>query len=273
MTVCIGAICEDGKAAVVAADKMVTFGPPMMLQTEPSVLKKIVSLTPECVILFSGSMPDGEDVIARARPGIAATKQPVSNIAEKVRGAYADFKKARVEETILRPLLGADFAQFQALVGQSSSSQILQQLVGMIMQHNLQLEALIAGTDDSGAHIFVIGHPGILQPVDTTGFAAIGSGGLHAMIALSLGPHSKTASLVETIHSVYEAKKAAEVAPGVGTMTDMAIIKGSSVCVADKPLFEALEGIRKERPSLSKNDRERLQGACDDCVSKQRPKV
>ena len=93
------------------------------------------------------------------------------------------------------------------------------------------------------------------------------------MIALSLGPHSKTASLVETIHSVYEAKKAAEVAPGVGTMTDMAIIKGSSVCVADKPLFEALEGIRKERPSLSKNDRERLQGACDDCVSKQRPKV
>jgi hypothetical protein len=39
MTVCIGAICEQGKAVVVAADRMMTFGPPMNLQAEGAVRK------------------------------------------------------------------------------------------------------------------------------------------------------------------------------------------------------------------------------------------
>jgi len=38
VTVGIGAICENGRTAVVAADKMVTFGNPMNLQTEPPAL-------------------------------------------------------------------------------------------------------------------------------------------------------------------------------------------------------------------------------------------
>lgn len=52
MTVCIGAICEDGNTAVVAADKMVTFGAPMSLQMEPATLKKITQLNSEPAVLL-----------------------------------------------------------------------------------------------------------------------------------------------------------------------------------------------------------------------------
>jgi hypothetical protein len=145
MTVCVGAMCDDGKSAVVAADKMVTFGPPMMMQTEPPVLRKIVTLTEESVFLFSGSVPDSEEMLSKVLSAIGKGKrQSISFIAETVKTAYAELKRKRVEETILKPLLGADFGQFQALAAQSAASQILQQVLGMIAQHNLQSEALVA---------------------------------------------------------------------------------------------------------------------------------
>src|SRR6266571_56580 len=146
MTVCVGAICDGGKAAVVAADKMVTFGPPMLLQTEPPVLSKVNKLTEQAVLLFSGAVPDGEAIMGTVLPSIKATApgaQKVAGIGEVVKQAYVALKRKRVEDTILMPLLGADYDRFQALVAQSPSSALLTQTMGLIMQHNLQLDVLL----------------------------------------------------------------------------------------------------------------------------------
>jgi 20S proteasome alpha/beta subunit len=61
LTVCIGAICESGHTIVVAADRMMTYGAPMNLQVEMAV-RKIVPLTDTTAVLFSGSVPDGENL-------------------------------------------------------------------------------------------------------------------------------------------------------------------------------------------------------------------
>ena len=268
MTVCVGAICENGTAAVVAADKMVTFGPPMMLQTEPPTLKKIVKITNESVFLFSGSVPDSEEILSTVFSKLGkGQRQPVAKIAETVKVAYADLKRKRVEETILKPILGADFPQFQALAAQSAASQILQQVVGMIAQHNLNAEALIAGVDDSGSHLFMVGHPGLLIQVETTGYAAIGTGGLHAAVRLSLAQHTKLAPLVDTIYNVYEAKKSADVAPGVGKLTDLAVIKAGKVMFAEQDVFKALEKAHREKPSLTAEEQQELKKVCDELTN------
>jgi 20S proteasome alpha/beta subunit len=264
MTVCIGAICEDGKAAVVAADKMVSFGPPIMLQTDASTFKKITPISEKCAILFSGSVSDGEEVLARSKMSLATIQKPtIVQVAGVVRLAYASLKRDRTEETILRPMLGLDFAQFQALITQAASSQILQQFVGLIAQHNLQLDLLVAGSDDTGTHLCVVSHPGVLSPMDTIGFVAIGSGGTHAAVSMALGKHPKSASLMDTVHSVYEAKKAAEVAPGVGTLTDMAIIKDGKVVMVGADLLNKLDTMSKAKPSLTDVERQSLKEACD----------
>ena len=118
-------MCNGGKAIVVAADRMMTYGAPMSLQTEPPV-KKIFPLTKTAALLFSGSVPDGEDVANGVKAKIAGVhQQPISTIAEYTKTAYVELKKKRVEEQILRPLLGVDFAGFQPLVAQSTASQIL----------------------------------------------------------------------------------------------------------------------------------------------------
>lgn len=75
MTVGVGAICENGQVAVVAADRMVTFGVPMNLQTEPPI-KKIVKIIDGVAIVFSGSVPDGETIVSNTKDKAAGSKKP-----------------------------------------------------------------------------------------------------------------------------------------------------------------------------------------------------
>jgi len=159
--------------------------------------------------------------------------------------------------------LGANFKDFQELAAKSPASQLLQQIAGSILQHNLQADLLVVGMDDSGAHVFAITHPGTLIPLETTGFGAVGSGGVHAGVRMSLAQHTKDASLVETVYNVYESKRAAEVAPGVGKMTDLAIIKDGRICFAGQDVLKELENAHKEKPALSAEERATLEKVCD----------
>jgi Proteasome subunit len=212
MTVCIGAICDDGKSIVVAADRMMTYGPPMNLQVEAAV-RKIIPLSDNAVLLFSGSVPDGEGVANGTKALMQGGNVGLKQVTEFAARTYQDIKKKRVEDTILRPLMGIDFTQFQQLVSQSASSQVLGQLLGMIMQHNLNLDVMIAGIDEGVGHLGIVTHPGMALPMDTVGTSAIGSGGLHASVRLNLGRQTREINLSETIFAVYEAKRASEVAP------------------------------------------------------------
>lgn len=267
MTVCICAICDSGKSVVVAADRQVTFGPPLSLQTELPSDRKIHGLTSTIVALYSGHVPDGEEIISKVKGQIPPSQKIlVNDIAEKVKTAYIDLKRKRQEETILRPWLGTDFQTFQQMLAGAALSTGLQQIMGALMQHSLGLDVLVAGLDDTGAHLHVATNPGVLLPLDTLGYAAIGTGGLHASIRLTLGKQSKLCKLAETVYNVYEAKKAAEVAPGVGQETDMDIISNGKIATLKKSSVERLVKLHKERPGLSETEIKELEQECKQYV-------
>jgi 20S proteasome alpha/beta subunit len=190
---------------------MMTYGAPMNLQVEMAV-RKIVPLTDTTAILFSGSVPDGESFISRTRAKILATGHSVQEIVTAAVSSYQEMKHQRVEDLILKPLFGVDFPGFQRLITESSASQILQQALGMISQHNMNLDILVAGFAGGEAHLTALTNPGIALPIDTIGSTAIGSGGLHANVRLSLGKQTRTISFPDTVFNVYGAKVAAEVA-------------------------------------------------------------
>jgi 20S proteasome alpha/beta subunit len=244
---------------------MMTFGAPMNLQAEGAV-RKIIPLSDGHVLLFSGSVPDAEAVAngtkGLTQQGSVSLKQ-VSDFAAK---SYQDLKRRKVEDSILRPLMGIEFAQFQQLVSQSASSQVLAQMLGMISQHNLNLDLMLAGVDEDGGHIAVVTHPGTSLLMDTVGMSAIGSGGLHALVRLSLGKQTRDLSVSETIFNVYEAKRASEVAPGVGKVTDIAVLSGRKINFLPDPAFEVLKSIVRERPALVGAELERLRAACGDAI-------
>ena len=108
-----------------------------------------------------------------------------------------------------------------------------------IINTSFNLDIIIAGVDDDGAHLYGIRDPGVADCFDSLGFHAIGIGALHALstLALTYDPNVKQEDMVKRIHSI---KKSTEVAPGVGEMTDISIITENGIEDVDlKELEEA----------------------------------
>jgi hypothetical protein len=83
------------------------------------------------------------------------------------------------------------------------------------------VEALIIGSDDNHAQIYGVDSRGMITCYNDVGFAAIGIGGWHARSRLmQLGYHNNL-TLAPALAAIFDAKKAAQIAPGVGDNTDM----------------------------------------------------
>src|SRR5262245_36543401 len=80
MTVCIAAICENGKMIVVAADRMFTASAPLNLEFEPPI-SKIELLSSRCVAMAAGASLAAAEVIDTAREKSAITGGQVLQIA------------------------------------------------------------------------------------------------------------------------------------------------------------------------------------------------
>src|SRR5690554_6555622 len=81
MTVGIGAICDDGKAIVMAADRLCTVGEAGLV-TELGV-KKLIPLTPHVMVTVTGTIQDSEYVSERLRHASnLLTEQSVHRVAK-----------------------------------------------------------------------------------------------------------------------------------------------------------------------------------------------
>jgi 20S proteasome alpha/beta subunit len=107
---------------------------------------------------------------------------------------------------------------------------MLPQILGSIdhdmMRFNYATDFLIAGVDDTGAHLFHLTNPGgTTNSFENIGFTSIGSGQLAALQSMIGFAHTPAKELMDTIFAVYASKRRAEAAPGVGYDTDMMVIR------------------------------------------------
>ena len=95
--------------------------------------------------------------------------------------------------------------------------------------------------------MFVIGNPGgAFNDFGQLGYIAIGSGGLHAVQSMIGFSHTSSHTLSQTVFAVYVSKRRAEVAPGVGKDTDLAIITNSGIAHLTVEQLNSLEELREE---------------------------
>lgn len=252
MTICIATICDKGACVVVGVDRMFTFGPPLNIEFEPP-LSKIDPLSTACVALASGNSVYAYELIRRTQCKFAAGKlASVMDLANTMKEEYALFRDEKIEETVVRANFGQDFVSFRLRGGLlpgylQMQPAIYQQIVVQTNQFDLGLDLIVSGVDTTGGHIFYVGHPGTFGNFDKLGYTAIGSGAIHAVAGLSLGGQTPNSSSAETLYSVYSAKRSAEVAPGVGKETDIAIIRKEEIWHATKPLLAELEKAHNQR--------------------------
>jgi len=245
MTVCIAATSAKKKAVVVASDRMLSAH---FLHLEFDHLNaKIDILGDSCVGLSAGdALPIGE--LFGAAYGVSTQLQnpQIGQIAERIKEAYIDLRKRRVEEQYFRPR-GITIDEFyqNGLIRQFPT-EVAMSLDDMVRRANFGVELIVAGVDGNGAHIFGIADPGIAASYDRVGYHAIGSGMSHALLGLVSANQHWANNINQTVFNVYCAKRQAEAAPGVGDAIDMRIVTRDGCRPLDEPQLSTLEETRKK---------------------------
>jgi hypothetical protein len=268
MTVCIAASCDSGRQVVVAADQMVTVGAPLNVEFEPP-LSKIEQMGASCVALGAGNTLYIAEILKQAREAYQnAQATPVTQIANAICQTYRRFRDERVEEQVVLPIVGPDFVSFRNRGGTlpaylQPQPAIYQQIVVQMSQFNLGVDIAIAGIDAGGSHIYYVGNPGTVASFEKLGYTSIGTGATHVAIKFVLELQHPNSTLAETLVSVYGAKKAAEVAPGVGQETEIKVISLDKIWTVPGELVALLKKAHSEREQKSKPDLTEIQKKYD----------
>jgi hypothetical protein len=224
MTVGIAAIGHRGKAVVVGADRMMSYGAPVWLEFDAHA-RKIARLTNHALVLSTGTASETIAIRKRVLIGEAPLGAlPISQIADKVKEAREDLRSEYAEKVYLRRAITGMTSEEFRKAASTGNSQILTDAYTKMGQLSFAIAFLICGIDADGAHIYTVDENVQTSSFLDIGFVAIGSGTFHATASLARSEHKKSASLPETIYRVYEAKKAAEMAAGVGKTTDIGVV-------------------------------------------------
>lgn len=244
MTICIGALCDEGQGVVACADHMVTGGDVQFEQAG----SKITKLTDRCIALTSGPALTHTDVFDRVRMAIRSQADPsIRQVVEEVKKAYSATRNERAEEKYLRPLGLSLQTYLQA------GSDLVFQLGRQITEFRLGLSIVIAGVDHTRGHLYIVKDPGTAECFDGLGFVTIGSGSRHAEATFIAHSYSRGFTVVEAAFVAFEARRRAESAPGVGNrLTDLIYI-GSEIREFNE---SALEGFQDACRKLRDNEDE-----------------
>lgn len=238
LTVCIAAVCDDGRIVLGASDRMLTSGD---IEFEPSVpagmpSSKILPLGGSLSIMTAGHAGLHAEIYEMLYPIVqseaAKHKDRGLPITEALRlyvECYNRAKLQRAASAVLAPfgLNHAAFLTKQEGMSESFLAGITQAMLDFQMPC---IEAIISGVDGPPlqmAHIYVLsngdGSTIDFRCDDSIGFAAIGIGARHAESQFMLAGHSRFSTFPETLLRLYSAKKKSEIAPGVGKETDIVL--------------------------------------------------
>ena len=246
MTICIATSCADGRAVVVASDRMLSA--PFLTVEFDHQDTKIDQIDKNCVALSSGDALCVQDILIGGLGAASHFQNPaIITLAEQIKHQFCEIRKQRVNEVILGPR-GIDFDSFyQGGMIARFPQDLAMLLDSQVQMHALGTTLLVAGVDDSGAHIYCIDDPGKIACFDRVGYHAIGSGHRHAVLKLvDLRQHQST-SINETIFNVFCAKRVAELAPGVGQATSMKVVFRTKTKSIDQTMLDGLEPAYREQ--------------------------
>ena len=246
MTICIAATCADQTAVVAASDRMVS-APFLTLEFDhPDA--KIDQLSRTCVGLTSGDALVATDLFTGFEGMISQLQNPdVLLIAEHVKQRFVDVRRKLIDERVFRPR-GISFIDFYSngLIT-ALPPDLAMFLDNQVQQGQLEASVIVAGVDGSGSHIHGIDDPGTSSCFDRLGYHAIGSGYRHALLYLATAQQHWSASINQTVHNVYEAKKQAELAQGVGDTTELRVITENGVRSLTQSGLKDLEKLHELR--------------------------
>ncbi|MGA3093685.1 MAG: hypothetical protein ABSD75_34315 [Terriglobales bacterium] len=222
MTTCVAAVCAEGNAIILVADKMIGVG---YIESELEITK-MRPLHKDWWMLFAGDdIGPVFDIVDLVKNKLKQDSQvSIGDVQEAVRNAFAEKRLAMASTLYLTPI-GWDIERFN-----NEGNQLLpnfEEIQTKIDNYELSIELLIAGFDNGKGCVFtLVGYGkgrGLTDRFDIPGFAAIGSGSTVAVYMMYYRDLSAKTSIREAVYYALEAKYSGEQAGGVGASTDLFI--------------------------------------------------
>jgi len=250
MTVGIAAICqeENGPKVILAADRMITTGQNPQIEYEHTRSKiqtvwnnDIVT----CMAVASGTVSFIEGFFERLSEKLEDDDPPsVEYIANASRDAYTELGRETVENQLLSKfdLELSDLTGDQTGFDSDILSSFLSDVADAQDQFSQKLEVLLGGIDGLGPQIYSI--QGFdLDPQNTIGYHAVGSGTQPARSVFIRNRYDTTCSVRRGVVNTIEAKRQSEEARGVGSEMDIAVVNPPN---SDMECCHSFDDARKE---------------------------
>lgn len=241
MTICIAALCDEGKSCIVAADRMGVFGAGSLLEfKQDDSARKIHKLDEQTVLLHSGSMQDSPKIVD-AFQALESNEDASSRLDEALAKLLREQREIQIRRSI-----GGEF-NYEKLMASVTAAPAgpFRDLWEQLQKLNMG-DMLLVAPDGDGYAIYFHSSPNFAIKSDLHYFA-VGSGGIYARAALTIQQYTHSCDLASALFRVYTAKKAAELVYGVGEPTDMAILTPYGFNEVAQDTIQTLESIRTER--------------------------
>lgn len=228
MTVCIAAVAEDGKKAVLVADKMVTMNGPLPHQIDGSATK-IVKFTDDVSVMWAGGVTDITNILETAKSTLG-DRRTVGEIADHINQTHFEYLQGII---VRRDIIGRGIASLNDFYT-NPALQIDWNTRNMI-QNNLASNTLVdsnpafivCGKDAQGLYrVYFLGNnPRFIPYLHTSGYATIGDGGTHAAYSFIFDDYVPSMNLEKVKKIASAAKKKAEKCQNVGKGKDEVILE------------------------------------------------
>jgi 20S proteasome alpha/beta subunit len=226
MTVCIAALCDNRKAIILAADKMVGSH---AIESEAEI-HKVLHLHKDWRVMLAGNdISPAFEIIDSAKKRLSKGKTfTVQEVENALVESYREQRLAGAGSQYLAPR-GLTLEMLNSAASSILPESLRLSLDGAMEAYRLELELLVAGFDRNGrGHIFSISdydNRGAARRHDIPGFQAIGSGSHGANYMMMYRSLSPPLPIRWALYLVLEGKYFGELASGVGSRTDLYILR------------------------------------------------
>lgn len=253
MTVCIAALCDDGKSCVLAADRFGVLHSGSLVEFGwDDLLSKIIQVSDRAAFLFSGA----SDLAQKLVDAYTSIKDPIST-ASRLELAIGQVQKTERDILIERELGSKmSYEELVRTIGGCTSGPLYELwqsiktptsfLCLLIEAANSRYEVISAGSDGMAA-----------KPI-ALDYGAIGSGSVYAKAGFAMTRYDRRCDLPTAMLRVYMAKKAAEIAPGVGRSTDIVCLTQDGYRKLSENALNDLEQLRCQKAALHLSESESI---------------
>ncbi len=226
MTVCIAAIADGGKKAVLMADKMTTMNGMLSHQIDGAATK-IHKISDTVAVMYCGAISEATQIIERFKSSVG-DKTLVEELATQLNQTFLEYL---YEHIVNQQIIGRGIP---SLLQFYNSNFFVSPDTRKIIENSLASDTLlnfvnfvICGKGVDGLYkVYYLGtNPRYLPSLYVSGYGAIGDGSTHAVYSLIFDDYIPTKSLEDVKKMVEEAKRKAEKCTTVGKESDQIVLE------------------------------------------------